>query len=67
MSNPSELFSKQLEELESIVKKMESESLPLETCLDLYSKGVDLTKRCHAILNEAEKKIQALSDYENLD
>ncbi len=67
MNNPSELFSKQLEELERIVNIMESESLPLETCLELYSKGVDLIKRCHTILNDAEKKIQALNEHANLD
>ncbi len=67
MSNSSEFFSKKLEELEKIVNIMESESLRLETSLDLYSKGVDLTKQCHTMLDDAEKRIQALNEHEKLD
>ena len=67
MSNSSEFFSKKLEELEKIVNIMESESLRLETSLDLYSKGVDLTKQCHTMLDDADKRIQALNEHEKLD
>jgi exodeoxyribonuclease VII small subunit len=49
-------------ELESIVKKMEEGELPLEAALELYERGVQLSRFCHARLEEAERRLEILND-----
>ena len=55
-------FENALENLEEIVSKLESEELPLEKALDLFEKGIKLSKTCTSKLNEAEKKVDVLLD-----
>ena len=49
-------------ELESIVKKLEEGDLPLEQSLALYERGVQLSRFCHARLEDAERRIEVLTD-----
>ena len=49
-------------ELESIVKKMEEGDLTLEDALRLYERGVQLSRFCHAKLEEAERRLEILND-----
>jgi exodeoxyribonuclease VII small subunit len=49
-------------ELESIVKKLEEGDLPLETSLQLYERGVQLSRFCHSRLEEAERRIEVLNE-----
>ena len=58
-------FNQGIDELEEIVKKMESGDLSLEESLEYFSKGVALTKQCQSALNEAEQKIAVLSSEDN--
>ncbi len=58
-------FNQGIEELEAIVKQMESGDLSLEESLEYFSKGVALTKACQSALNEAEQKIAVLSSDDN--
>ena len=44
-------------ELEAIVKKMEEGDLTLEKALELYERGVQLSRFCHARLEEAESRL----------
>jgi len=53
-------FESGLQELEQIVKEMESGDLPLERALELYEKGMKLTERCRKQLEEAETRIEML-------
>ncbi|HLG20508.1 MAG TPA: exodeoxyribonuclease VII small subunit [Bdellovibrionota bacterium] len=53
-------FESALSELESIVSKLESEELPLEDSLELFEKGIKLSRLCSKKLAEAEKKVDAL-------
>lgn len=53
-------FEKGLEDLESIVKKLESADLPLEESLALFEQGVELSEACRARLEEAETRIEIL-------
>ena len=55
-------FEAAIAELESIVKKLEDGDLPLETSLKLYERGVQLSRFCHARLEEAERRIEVLND-----
>ena len=55
-------FEAALTELDSIVKKLEDGDLPLETSLQLYERGVHLSRFCHAQLEQAEKRIEILNE-----
>ena len=49
-------------ELESIVKQMEAGDLTLEKALELYERGVQLSRFCHARLEEAERRLEILNE-----
>jgi exodeoxyribonuclease VII small subunit len=53
-------FESGLQELESIVKEMESADLPLERALELFEKGMRLSESCRKQLEEAETRIELL-------
>jgi exodeoxyribonuclease VII small subunit len=55
-------FEGAIGELEGIVKKLEDGDLTLEESLKLYERGVQLSRFCHARLEEAERRIEILSD-----
>ena len=55
-------FEAAIAELEGIVKKLEEGDLPLETSLALYERGVQLSRFCHARLEEAERRIEVLDE-----
>lgn len=55
-------FESAIAELESIVKKLEEGDLPLEKSLELYERGVQLSRFCHARLEAAERRIEILSE-----
>ena len=55
-------FETAIAELESIVKKLEEGDLALEASLQLYERGVHLSRFCHARLEEAEKRIEILNE-----
>lgn len=60
-------FEKQITELESIVKALESGSISLDDSLALFEKGIQLTKSCQKMLDEAEKKVSILVNNGNGD
>jgi exodeoxyribonuclease VII small subunit len=53
-------FEQSLAELEEIVAQLEAGEKPLDESLALYEKGVAALKRCHAMLDKAEKRIRLL-------
>lgn len=53
-------FEQALEGLEEIVQRLEGGELPLEESLELFEKGVLLTRVCSERLEAAEKKIEVL-------
>jgi exodeoxyribonuclease VII small subunit len=59
-------FEAAIAELESIVKKLEEGDLPLEQSLALYERGVQLSRFCHARLEEAERRIEVLNERNEL-
>ena len=58
-------FEAALEELESIVERMEDGEPSLEESLKLFERGMDLTRRCQKALDDAEQRIQTLADAES--
>ncbi len=55
-------FEAAIAELESIVKKLEEGDMALEQSLALYERGVQLSRFCHARLEEAERRIELLNE-----
>ncbi|MGI6076238.1 MAG: exodeoxyribonuclease VII small subunit [Pyramidobacter sp.] len=55
-------YSEKIEQLEKILKEMESGAMPLEKTLALYEEGQKLIKQCRDYLAQAEGKISKLGD-----
>ncbi|MEP6592602.1 MAG: exodeoxyribonuclease VII small subunit [Acidobacteriota bacterium] len=55
-------FESAIAELERLVKTLEDGDLPLEKSLELFERGVQLSRFCHAKLEEAERRVDILSD-----
>jgi len=53
-------FETGLQQLELIVKEMESGELPLARALELFEKGMQLSESCRKQLEEAETRIEML-------
>ncbi len=60
-------FEKDLENLEDIVARLESEEVSLEDSMKLYEEGVKLARLCSEKLDKAEKKVEILSKDKNGD
>jgi exodeoxyribonuclease VII small subunit len=53
-------FEKTLNELEQLVGRMENGDLSLETSLQEFEKGMQLSDQCQTLLEEAEQRVQIL-------
>ena len=55
-------FEKSLEELEKLVDKLESGELSLDESLDHFRRGVELTRECRKVLEQAQQTVEQLLD-----
>lgn len=55
-------FEQMLDELESVVEALESGELELADSLEKFRHGIELSKRCRAMLDEAQQTVEQLSD-----
>ena len=53
-------FEQSLEDLEKIVKELESGDLPLEKALKRFEHGMALSRQCSQMLDETERKVSRL-------
>ena len=53
-------FEKALEELETIVKRLERGDVPLEDSIAIYERGEALKQRCEALLRQAEERVEKI-------
>lgn len=53
-------FESSLDELEKVVKELESGDLPLDRSLDLFSRGMQLSESCRRQLEDAETRVEQL-------
>lgn len=58
-------FEQALRELEHIVQELEKDDVSLERSIELYQKGVELSKTCSDLLEKAELKIQEVQSSSN--
>lgn len=54
-------FEHALMELESLVEKLESGELNLDDSLSQFKRGVELTRLCQKVLNQAQQSVEQLS------
>ncbi len=57
-------FEQAMEALESIVAKLESGDVPLETAIELFQEGMRLSSLCGQKLEQVERRIEMLVEGE---
>ena len=57
---PQPSFETSLEDLEKVVRELESGDLSLERSLDLFSRGMALSDTCRKQLEDAETRVEML-------
>ena len=62
MSEDIKDFESAIKELESIVDTLERGEMPLEQSLELFERGVRLSRFCHTRLEDAERRIEILTE-----
>ncbi|MBO5733695.1 MAG: exodeoxyribonuclease VII small subunit [Clostridia bacterium] len=55
-------FEESIQELENIIAILEKGECPLDEAVELFEKGVKLSKECHKTLENAEQKIKVLTE-----
>ena len=55
-------FESAIAELDTIARTLEEGDLPLEKSLELYERGVQLSRFCHTKLEAAERRIEILNE-----
>lgn len=53
-------FEHALGELEKLVEQLERGDLPLEKALEMFERGVQLTRHCQSSLKAAQQKVEIL-------
>lgn len=53
-------FEKALAELESLVEQLESGDLSLDESLGHFKRGIELTRRCQTVLDQAQQTVEQL-------
>ena len=54
-------FERAIEELESIVKRLEEGKVPLEESVLIYERGEALKRRCEELLRQAEARVDKIT------
>jgi exodeoxyribonuclease VII small subunit len=54
-------FEAAIEELETIVKRLEDGKVPLEESVAIYERGEALKKRCEELLRQAEARVEKIT------
>ena len=54
-------FERAIDELESIVKRLEEGKVPLEESVAIYERGEALKKRCEELLRQAEARVEKIT------
>ena len=54
-------FERAMEELESIVTKLEGGKVPLEESVVIYERGESLKRRCEELLRHAEARVEKIT------
>ncbi|MDT8409352.1 MAG: exodeoxyribonuclease VII small subunit [Wenzhouxiangellaceae bacterium] len=55
-------FEQKLAQLEKLVEELESGELELADSLDRFKQGIELSKQCRSMLDQAQQAVETLSD-----
>ena len=58
-------FERAIEELETIVKRLEDGKVPLEESVAIYERGEALKRRCEELLRQAEARVEKITTDSN--
>ena len=62
LPNPEDLnYEQSVRELEDVIAALETTQISLEESLALYERGKELARRCAALLDQAELRLNTLS------
>ncbi|MGD9265545.1 MAG: exodeoxyribonuclease VII small subunit [Lysobacterales bacterium] len=64
-SKPEPDFEETLAELEKLVESLEAGQLSLDESLAGFKQGIELTRRCQSVLDNAEQTVQQLLDIQD--
>lgn len=67
MENKEKDFEELMKNLEEITAQLESENLTLDKSVELFEKGMKISKECNEKLENAEKRITMLINAETED
>ncbi len=54
-------FERAIEELETIVRRLEDGKVPLEELVAIYERGEALKRRCEELLRQAEARVEKIT------
>jgi exodeoxyribonuclease VII small subunit len=54
-------FEQAIEQLETIVKRLEDGKVPLEESVSIYERGEVLKRRCEELLRQAEARVEKIT------
>ncbi|MGO9356409.1 MAG: exodeoxyribonuclease VII small subunit [Xanthobacteraceae bacterium] len=54
-------FERAIEELETIVRRLEEGKVPLEESVTIYERGEALKRRCDELLRQAEARVEKIT------
>ncbi len=55
-------FEESMENLKSVVSQLEKEDISLDEAIELYKKGIELSKECKDKLDSAQKLVKTVID-----
>jgi len=58
-------FEQALSELETLIEQLESGELSLDQSLKQFKRGVELTRHCQGILDQAQQVVEQLIDLDD--
>lgn len=58
-------FDEAMKDLEGIVQKLEQGDVPLEEALDQFQEGINLSRYCKRIIEDAEKTVTRMVNEDN--
>ena len=66
-TEPGPDFEEKLAELEKLVVRLEEGDLSLDESLSGFKHGIELTRQCQSVLDNAQQTVESLTDTEDED
>jgi exodeoxyribonuclease VII small subunit len=60
MESTEKTFDQNLNELETLVRRLDAGEMPLEEALAAFERGIGLVRQLHLVLNQAEQRVETL-------